>query len=159
MNKKGFVFLETLVVIVVLSVSILGIFTIYNTVNSNIDERKYYDSIGDIYKAYVIKDMVNLNNLTSEDVIKITKDNCTSYLSNNCINVIGTLEIDSIYINNISIEKLINGTNQYVPNSLKLYMKTIYDNNDNNKYIIVSFNKLNNKYYSSLPLYKEGKDE
>lgn len=155
MDKKGFVFLETLVVIVVLSISILGIFTIYNTVNSNIDERKYYDSIGDIYKSYVIKDMINLSNLTSEDVIKITKDNCTSYLSNNCGDIIGVLDIESIYINNISIEKLINGTNQYVPNSLKLYMKTIYDKNDNNKYVIVSFNKSSSKYYSSLPLFKE----
>lgn len=148
--KKGFVFLETLLVMVVLSIAVLGVYSTYVSVTSNIDSRTYYDNIGDLYKTEIVRNWIDENNLiTSENYIKITSSNCSSYMSiTNCSDYMDYLQIENIYINNSNIATLLELNDNRLSNSLKLYIKTM--NNDNKRYIIVNYKRNNKNYYSSL---------
>lgn len=148
--KKGFVFLETLLVMVVLSIAVLGVYSTYVSVTSNIDSRTYYDNIGDLYKTEIVRNWIDENNLiTSENYIKITSSNCSSYMSiTNCSDYMDYLQIENIYINNSNIVTLLELNDSRLSNSLKLYIKTM--NNDNKRYIIVNYKRNNKNYYSSL---------
>ncbi len=148
--KKGFVFLETLLVMVVLSIAVLGVYSTYVSVTSNIDSRTYYDNIGDLYKTEIVRNWIDENNLiTSENYIKITSSNCSSYMSiTNCSDYMDYLQIENIYINNSNIVTLLELNDSRLSNSLKLYIKTM--NNGNKRYIIVNYKRNNKNYYSSL---------
>ncbi len=147
--KKGFVFLETLLVLVVLSMSILGIYSTYINIISNIDSRTYYDNIGDLYKTDIIRSEIDKTKIPAiGNYIKITKSNCTSYMSNTCLEIMNDLKAENIYINISNLNIYLETSNTNIPNSLKLYTKTI--NVDTKRYIIVNYKKGNKNYYSSL---------
>ena len=56
MNKKGFVLMETIVVIVVVSVALLTIFSSYNKILSKLRTENKYDTSEYIYMTKYIKD-------------------------------------------------------------------------------------------------------
>lgn len=148
--KKGFVFLETLLVMVVLSIAVLGVYSTYVSVSSNINSRTYYDNIGDLYKTEIVRKWINESSLvTSNNYIKINSSNCSSYMNiSNCSDYMDYLLIENIYINNSNIATLLELNDTELSNSLKLYIKTM--NNDNKRYIIVNYKRNNKNYYSSL---------
>lgn len=148
--KKGFVFLETLLVMVVLSIAVLGVYSTYVSVSSNINSRTYYDNIGDLYKTEIVRKWINESSLvTSDNYIKINSSNCSSYMNiSNCSDYMDYLLIENIYINNSNIATLLELNDTELSNSLKLYIKTM--NNDNKRYIIVNYKRNNKNYYSSL---------
>ena len=47
MTKKGFVFIETIIVIVLLSVGIASMYSLMNNITTDIKTRKYFDNISD----------------------------------------------------------------------------------------------------------------
>ena len=51
MKKKGFVLLETVVVIVIVVIAMLGLFRTYLYLFGNLKLNRYYDNINDIYKV------------------------------------------------------------------------------------------------------------
>jgi Tfp pilus assembly protein PilE len=62
MNNKGFVFVETIIVITVLSVALITIYSSFSTVLSNEKKRSAYDDTAYIYETYYIEDyLVSLN--------------------------------------------------------------------------------------------------
>ena len=148
--KKGFVFLETLLVMVVLSIAVLGVYSTYVSVSSNINSRTYYDNIGDLYKTEIVRKWINESSLvTSNNYIKINSSNCSSYMNiSNCSDYMDYLLVENIYINNSNIATLLELNDTELSNSLKLYIKTM--NNDNKRYIIVNYKRNNKNYYSSL---------
>lgn len=148
--KKGFIFLETLVVLTVLSISIVSIYSMYIKVSTDIEYRRYYDNISDLYKTDIIRNMINKNTINNDDLISITKDNCTSYMNDTCSSYMTTLGIENIYINNISANSLIYSDNINIKNSLKEYLKTI--NEENKRYIIINYSIENKNYYASLKI-------
>lgn len=72
MNKKGFVLMETIVVIVVISVALLTIFASYSKILTKVKTENKYDTSEYIYMTkYVrdyLKDTFNIINVTSIDI-------------------------------------------------------------------------------------------
>ena len=79
MNKKAFVLMETIVVIVVISVALLTIFTSYNKILSKVKTENKYDTSEYIYMTnYVKKFIKNSNCLNSiedeKEIYQMGKD-------------------------------------------------------------------------------------
>lgn len=147
MTKKGFVFIETIIVIVLLSVGIASMYSLMTNITTDIKMRKYFDNISDLYKTNIIRNNTN-KNLTGSTYLEITKDNCTSYMSSNCNSLLTDLEVERVVINFTNLDNIIN-SDTTLPNSLNEYLKTI-NSYKTNKYIIVNYNYNNKNYYASL---------
>lgn len=73
-NKKGFVFIETIVTIVVLAAALLYVYSSFNSILIKEKTRVNYDDIAYIYRSYYIKDYFLGSKLTQ--VLKtINSDN------------------------------------------------------------------------------------
>ena len=147
MTKKGFVFIETIIVIVLLSVGIASMYSLMSNITTDIKMRKYFDNISDLYKTNIIRNNTN-KNLTGSTYLEITKDNCTSYMSSNCNSLLTYLEVERVVINFTNLDNIIN-SDTTLPNSLNEYLKTI-NSYKTNKYIIVNYKYNNKNYYASL---------
>ena len=147
MTKKGFVFIETIIVIVLLSVGIASMYSLMSNITTDIKMRKYFDNISDLYKTNIIRNNTN-KNLTGSTYLEITKDNCTSYMSSNCNSLLTDLEVERVVINFTNLDNIIN-SDTTLPNSLNGYLKTI-NSYKTNKYIIVNYKYNNKNYYASL---------
>lgn len=147
MTKKGFVFIETIIVIVLLSVGIASMYSLMSNITTDIKMRKYFDNISDLYKTNIIRNNTN-KNLTGSTYLEITKDNCTSYMSSNCNSLLTDLEVERVVISFTNLDNIIN-SDTTLPNSLNEYLKTI-NSYKTNKYIIVNYNYNNKNYYASL---------
>lgn len=147
MTKKGFVFIETIIVIVLLSVGIASMYSLMSNITTDIKMRKYFDNISDLYKTNIIRNNTN-KNLTGSTYLEITKDNCTSYMSSNCNSLLTDLEVERVVINFTNSDNIIN-SDTTLPNSLNEYLKTI-NSYKTNKYIIVNYKYNNKNYYASL---------
>lgn len=147
MTKNGFVFIETIIVIVLLSVGIASMYSLMSNITTDIKTRKYFDNISDLYKTNIIRNNTN-KNLTGSTYLEITKDNCTSYMSSNCNSLLTDLEVERVVINFTNLDNIIN-SDTTLPNSLNEYLKTI-NSYKTNKYIIVNYKYNNKNYYASL---------
>ena len=123
MTKEGFVFIETIIVIVLLSVGIASMYSLMSNITTDIKTRKYFDNISDLYKTNIIRNNTN-KNLTGSTYLEITKDNCTSYMSSNCNSLLTDLEVERVVINFTNLDNIIN-SDTTLPNSLNEYLKTI----------------------------------
>lgn len=146
-NKNGFVFIETIIVIVLLSVGIASMYSLMTNITTDIKSRKYFDNISDLYKTNIIRDNVS-KNLTGTTYLEITKDNCTSYMSSNCNSLLTDLEVERVVVNFASLDNIIN-SDTTIPNSMNEYLKTI-NTYKTNKYIIVNYKYNSKNYYASL---------
>lgn len=65
-NKKGFVLIETIIVMSILLIGMILLYSNYNKMILNSGKINYYDNVEDIYTAYYIskylEDLINLNN-------------------------------------------------------------------------------------------------
>ncbi len=147
MTKEGFVFIETIIVIVLLSVGIASMYSLMSNITTDIKMRKYFDNISDLYKTNIIRNNTN-KNLTGSTYLEITKDNCTSYMSSNCNSLLTDLEVERVVISFTNLDNIIN-SDTTLPNSLNEYLKTI-NSYKTNKYIIVNYKYNNKNYYASL---------
>lgn len=146
-NKNGFVFIETIIVIVLLSVGIASMYSLMTNITTDIKSRKYFDNISDLYKTNIIRDNVS-KNLTGTTYLEITKDNCTSYMTSTCYSLLTDLEVERVVVNFVSLDNIIN-SDTTIPNSMNEYLKTI-NTYKTNKYIIVNYKYNNKNYYASL---------
>lgn len=147
MTKEGFVFIETIIVIVLLSVGIASMYSLMSNITTDIKTRKNFDNISDLYKTNIIRNNTN-KNLTGSTYLEITKDNCTSYMSSNCNSLLTDLEVERVVISFTNLDNIIN-SDTTLPNSLNEYLKTI-NSYKTNKYIIVNYKYNNKNYYASL---------
>lgn len=147
MNKNGFVFIETIIVIVLLSVGIASMYFLMTNITTDIKSRKYFDNISDLYKTNIIRDNVS-KNLTGTTYLEITKDNCSSYMTSTCYSLLTDLEVERVVVNFASLDNIINSDTN-IPNSMNEYLKTI-NTYKTNKYIIVNYKYNNKNYYASL---------
>ena len=145
--NKGYVFIETIIVIALMSLSIASIYSLSTKVTGDIEIRRYYDNISDLYKTNIIRNNTN-KNLTGSTYLEITKDNCTSYMSSNCNSLLTDLEVERVVISFTNLDNIIN-SDTTLPNSLNEYLKTI-NSYKTNKYIIVNYKYNNKNYYASL---------
>lgn len=146
MSNRGFIFVETVVVLVVLAASLIGLYSTFSSVINNIEKRKQYDNINDIYKVNIIKDLI-INEPSSTYTI-INSNNCTNYMNSDCNEVFSELSVSEVLITGNNVQTIID-LNINIPNTMKEYLKTI---NKNEKSIIVRFYRSGKNYYSSLEL-------
>ena len=92
MNKKGFVLMETIVVIVVVSVALLTIFSSYNKILSKLRTENKYDTSEYIYMTKYIKDSMNAHTAV-QDIV--TENNITNYTNSNLSSLYG---VEKIYL-------------------------------------------------------------
>ncbi len=144
MNKSGYIFIETIIVLTVTMICLLSLYNGYSLVVKSSTNKKYYDNINDVYKANIVKKILKSN---SNDLL-INKDNCTNYMDMNCNLILTDLEIENVFITD-DLTKIINSENKEYKNSLKKYLKTL---DNDKKYIIISRKENNNMYYASLKL-------
>lgn len=67
-NKKGFVFVETIITVVVLTTSLLYLYSSYSSIINNEEERLYYDNPAYIYKTNYVRNF--LEDHSNIDAIK-----------------------------------------------------------------------------------------
>ena len=77
MNKKGFVFTETIVAIVILTSALLLIYTSFNNVLQSEKIRVDYDDVAYIYRTYYIEDV--LGKLNIDGVLTSLKNDDRNY--------------------------------------------------------------------------------
>ena len=102
-NNKGFVLLETAVVLIIVVMAMLGLYSTYSFVFKSLKQSEKYDNINDVYKLNIFYDMRKesvLDSLTS-NFIKITSSDCTTYFDDShCSNLMSDLGFSYfIYIN------------------------------------------------------------
>lgn len=146
MNKKGFVLVETIIVLVVVIVSMLGLYKAYSFVFSNLKQNRYYDNINDIYKINIVKKTFT-SGYPSSNYIKIEAVDCTNYMSVDCTDLYTLLNIDYVIYNNINIKDVILGTHTDLTNTDINYMKVLQNGH---KYLIIHYQKDSKDYYASL---------
>lgn len=147
--KKGFIFIETLIVMVVLLITVLGMFGMYTKLSTNIETRKYYDNISDLYKTDIIRNNIDITLIENTlPIIEVNPTNCTSYMESSCTDLLLSLQVEKIIINNESINSIILTKNNGLNNSLREYLKTI--NQNDKRFIIVHYKYDNKNYYASL---------
>lgn len=105
MKQKGFVLIETIVVILVLCVLLIMLYGGYMNVITSVQKKSHYDNTEYIYKTTLVKDyLLETNtNIETETVITICKgqENCLNNFTDNYMQeLIKQMHINSIYITN-----------------------------------------------------------
>lgn len=88
MNKKGFIFIETVVTVVVLSTSLLLLYSSYSNTIYKEKDKIYYDDLAYIYRTNYIKKFL-IENSNIENIKKNDK-NASSFFDTTYIVTIGT---------------------------------------------------------------------
>ena len=168
-DKNGFVFIETIIAIIILIVAFLTLFNIYNKLYRKIDSRYEYDNISFIYKArntkkalenysdfkVAYKNLVNDNKLITNIGIETTGIGFTN--KDSYMKVLDILQVSNVYlIKDIKKYKdeCVNNYNQalcnyiYFDENMSDYLNSIKDKNL--VYILLIETRLNNKGESCL---------
>lgn len=141
MNKKGFVLMETIVVIVVVSVALLTIFSSYNKILSKLRTENKYDTSEYIYITKYIKDYMQKNQSSLGINVDDISANITNYLSkiSNSNNLKSLYGVEKIYL----LTNLNNfGGNEYKVDAYMIdYIKKL-DVRNQDKLLIVEYKRL-----------------
>lgn len=145
MNKKGFVLLETIISITIVTLSLTVILSTYFLVVRKSDEKERYDKPGDKYLLYSIANIAKENkpsfNINDYDpFLRINKSDCSnkvlgifnndSAVSTNACNIVfSNLDVKTLYIvkdayallyNSELINNFDNGTIEYLKTIKKI---------------------------------------
>lgn len=128
MNKKGFVFLETIVALVVVTVALTAFLRTYTLISTQAKQREFYDNTSDKYLLYAIANIGVTGQNTIPNVcgngFYVTKDNVYKLNENktaeNCLfKSPATNPTKGFYSNLTELEKIMNSANllylYYVP--------------------------------------------
>lgn len=150
MKKKGFVLLETLIVLVVVVVSMLGLFLTYSFVFKNLKQGKHYDNINDVYKLNiffgVLKDKNPLPSTDNSGFVLIDSSNCTYYFDSNCSKLYLKVGFDKIIYTSSDLNTILNNPSG-LDNTDINYIKKL---EHGYSYLIGVYEKNGEKYYASL---------
>lgn len=152
MKKDGFIFVETIVVLVVLMGGVLALYTTYNIIITNIERRSNFDSISDLYKLDALRSMINLDSIENNNfIVNINKSNCASYMNDaNCSLILEGAGINNLYLLTTSVSNILSNSqiDSYYPSFIE-YTKTL--NSDNGELLIIGeFNYNDKRHYASL---------
>ena len=67
-NKKGFVFVETIIVIAVLITSLLYLYSTYIALSNNEKARLLYDDVSYLYRTYYVKKYFSGSEVDAGDI-------------------------------------------------------------------------------------------
>lgn len=161
MKKNGFVFVESIIVLVVVSLSVAMLISSYSLIARKTKEKETYDKASDKYLLYAISKLGTDENCNygidcggAKDFATSAKGCSETKMKNfmiDCTKVMEYLNIKHLYVvndirsllksNNFPGEytEQVNGVTEYLfTNGTIEYMKTLKDCNDLNEYITKS---------------------
>lgn len=145
MNKNGFVFVETIVVLTVTMVSLILLYRSYVLIINRLQQKTYYDNINDVFRASVVKQMLESVSFDGNYIVlKPEAGNCDAYMQIDCPIVLKELDISRILIIKDTEEIIDSPTDEIITNTLKRYLHTI----DNYEYTLVI--QRGDGYFASL---------
>lgn len=170
MRKKGFIFLETISILMVVALSLTILLASYTLVYTKAKQHKYYDLPRDLYTLYAVANLVDTSSIGSDvvmvsnssscekvngkdTVLGVTIENCGEFM--NDINMITFAVIDDInkelnksatdtYFDNVTIE--------YLKTLPRCYEKKCTKTSPGRKYLLGIFKRQNKYYYASIEL-------
>ena len=167
-NKDGFVFLESVVVLVVVAIALTGFMTTYTLLSNQAKRREYYDKTSDKYLLYAISSLGTTGNLNIPACGTFycrNASDCYDYCFKNFYaseaevrNMFDDTGLVYLYYmngNRIQRALMINETTNYYPtqkidNGSIEYIKTLDINKEN--YLIGVFRRSDKYYYASINL-------
>ena len=141
MNNKGFVFIETIIVTVVLTTTLIFLYSNFNKNLNNEKKRLYYDDIAYVYKTIYIRDALlksineevfdmainddnslNRNSLKNNFVYLFNSESkfCVNYENNTSLTCNSSTDYKSIYKDNTLIKNL----NELYNYKMLIYLET-----------------------------------
>lgn len=155
MNKKGFVFVETIIVIALVTSALVYVYSTFNKTLQSSKIRLYYDDPVYIYKTYVIRNLL-VDNYNMDSVYNYIKNN-----NNKSFTTIG-IDFESLFINGHNKDELSDVIDNFNINRMVVFKKNSLkeirncNSSNNNKFchdlenISVGFsNYLKNLYIDS----------
>ena len=145
-NKNGFIFIETIIAIIILMASFMTLFNMYNKVYHKLDNRIRYDNLSLIYKANVTKQ--SLDNFSDFELVYKNLVNEQKLITNIGINTEGIIFNDSNnYLKMLNEFKI---SNVFLIYDMKQYREQCL-----NKYLqaecgFISFDRNMTDYLSSI---------
>jgi len=92
-NNKGFVMIETIIVITILSIGLISLYSSYNLILSKASTKSYYDNAEHVYKSYFIgKYLENNGHLNFSGNFK------EILIEGDLIDIANVFEVDAIYV-------------------------------------------------------------
>lgn len=84
MNNKGFVFIETIITVVVLTTTLVFLYASYSRVVITEQKRLYYDNISYVYKTQMIKEVLDetINKTKFRSAVETKRDEMYFYIFN-----------------------------------------------------------------------------
>lgn len=177
MNKKGFVFIESILVLSIVVTALTLLLASYTSISKKAKANEYYDKISDKYLLYSINNLgdkqVSYYPTTAADNFKATAENCSSTkmgqkIGTDCQDLFNNYGLDTLYvISNIADDVLDVSTSHSAPgygskkigevydNGTLEYINTIrekYSEDFSVKYMIGVFYKNGHYFYSSIEL-------
>jgi len=149
--KRGFVLLETLIVISLVSIALVSLYGTFNSVITNNKKNVLYDDVANIYKVYYLKEYLDFNSLLDNQDIKIVS--CSNFKNSSCNSLVNEFKINKIYITKYDLKSY---NKDLYSSSFNNYL-SILSNKDNYKYrLVVEF--LNDDTYAYASLGLSGED-
>ncbi len=165
MNKKGFALLETLIVVVILSASLLTIYKAYSYSVRNETIRLYYDDVAYIYETNYVKDIIKETNYVdvinhSDILYDITENLNSEQLSAFNVEKLYLFKADYDLMAVCSDGEIFSGNNELCNNSfasasenLIKYLRYLGNETyEEDEYLIVAVYKNDATYYASLSM-------
>ena len=94
--KRGFVLLETLIVISLVSIALVSLYGTFNSVITNNKKNVLYDDVANIYKVYYLKEYLDFNSLLDNQDIKIVS--CSNFKNSSCNSLVNEFKINKAYM-------------------------------------------------------------
>lgn len=140
--KKGFVLLETLIAVSLVSISLLLLYNSFISIVRNNEKNLYYDDVSDIYKVFYIKEFIDINKYNlNKEIINIKCDN------KNCSSLVEEFLINNIYLVKYDLKDY---EKQDYSTSFNDYVASLSNKEDYKYRLIVEFKGDNNYSYASI---------
>lgn len=161
MKKNGFVFVESIAVLVVIVLALTLFLSSYNVLVRKSKSKDYYDLPKDKYLLYSIANLGdNTQSFSVNTTFLATKDNCGTYLNSrmdNCAKVFDDYNLEYFLVVYDLKNTLESGAIKNVSgikSDIIEYLKTLKKSDGTNgiNYIIGVFKRDGKKYYASLVL-------
>ncbi len=96
--KRGFTLIETLASIAILSVVILGVYSLVTSILNNNKNNLIYDDVSRIYEVYYLKEYLDINDLNNlKDNNEVKKISCNMF-NEGCYKIFNTYLMNEIYL-------------------------------------------------------------
>lgn len=147
--KKGFALLETLIVITFLVVSLLLLYGTFTNMLNNSKKNILYDNASNIYKAYYVKEYLNLGNLKNIETDNIKEITCNILNMSGCNTLIKNLEISKMYIAKIDLKDY---DEEKYSSSLNNYLDTLSNKSEYKYRLIIELKEKETLAYASIEI-------